>query len=277
MKHKPLSGLAAKTSLSVLLLLLASPAFGDGLIANAVSDYGQKIVDLSYLMLWLCLFFFVLVVGVVGYSLWKFRAKGPGEEGEKIHGHTGLEIIWTVIPAGLMIFLGVISTVLVIEQLNPPDQGPNAKQTLLVKVTGYQFGWDFEYFLSSTNFADGDNVARVDNICGNPSVFVKIKSLGVKTVDEFTIPKDTDIRFLTTATDVIHSFWVPEFLIKRDMVPGLVADFWVHPTKTGDFTAKCAALCGVSHGTMVAKLHIVEPQEFKTWLAAQPGFTEPAN
>jgi len=240
----------------------ALPIFADAFIADPASTYGKQIVDLSYVMMWLCIVFFALVVGVIAYSLWKFRAKGPGEEGVAIHGHTGLEIIWTVVPAIIMIALGVISTVLVIDQLNPP------KKTLLVKVTGYQFGWDFEYYESDAG-GTGADFETVGNICGNPAVMVKIKSLHVKTVDQFTIPKDTDIRFLTAAKDVIHSFWIPEFLIKRDMVPGLVADFWVHPTKTGEFLAKCAALCGASHAVMVAKVNVVEPAEFQTWLAAQ--------
>ncbi len=254
-----------KWGLPLLFLLAAFPGFSDSFIAQPATDYGLKIVGLSYVMMVLCVVFFLLVVGVIAYSLWKFRAKKPGEEGVAIHGHTGLEIIWTVIPAGIMIALGVISTVLVIDQLNPP------KKTLIVKVTGYQFGWDFEYYQADASFDSGTaDVQTVRNICGNPAVMVKLKSLHVKSTDEFTIPNNTDIRFLTSAKDVIHSFWVPEFLIKRDMVPGLVADFWVHTNQVGEFTAKCAALCGASHGLMVAKVHVVDPQQFQTWLAAQP-------
>jgi len=250
-----------KWGLPILFAFGALPAFADAFIAQPASDYGMKIADLSYVMMTLCIIFFVLVVSVIAYCLWKFRAKGPNEEGVAIHGHTGLEIVWTVIPALIMIALGVVSTVLVIDQLNPP------KKTLLVKVTGYQFGWDFEYYQSDA--AAGADYETVRNICGNPAVMVKIKSFHVKSVDELTIPKDTDIRFLTTATDVIHSFWIPEFLIKRDMVPGLVADFWVRPVRAGEYTARCAALCGANHGLMTAKVHVVEPAQFQSWLTAQ--------
>lgn len=257
-----------KWGLPILFAFGALPAFADAFIAQPASDYGLKIADLSYVMMALCIGFFVLVVGVIAYSLWKFRAKGPNEEGVAIHGHTGLEIVWTVIPALIMIALGVVSTVLVIDQLNPP------KKTLLVKVTGYQFGWDFEYYESDAS-ATGADYQTVRNICGNPAVMVKIKSLHVKSVDQFTIPKDTDIRFLTASKDVIHSFWIPEFLIKRDMVPGLVADFWVHPIRAGEFTAKCAALCGANHGIMVAKVNVVEPAQFQSWLTAQSATAQP--
>jgi len=254
-----------KWGLPFLLALTAIPVYSDTFIAKPATDYAMKIVGLSYVMMALCIVFFVLVVGVIAYCLWKFRAKGPNEEGQAIHGHTGLEIVWTVIPAGIMLALGLISTVLVIDQLNPP------KNILIVKVTGYQFGWDFEYFQADASLdATASDVQTVRNICGNPAVMVKIKSLHVKSVDQFTIPNGTDIRFLTTAKDVIHSFWIPEFLIKRDMVPGLVADFWVHTNQIGEFTAKCAALCGASHALMVAKVSVVEPQQFQTWLAAQP-------
>ena len=255
-----------KWGLPFLIFFGALPLFADKFIADPATDYGVKIVGLSYVMMTLCVIFFVLVVGVIAFSLWKFRAKKPGEEGAAIHGHTGLEIVWTVVPALIMVCLGVISTVLVVDQLNPP------KKTLIVKVTGYQFGWDFEYFQADAGAdAAAADIQTVRNICGNPAVFVKIKSLHVKTTDQFTIPRDTDIRFLTTSKDVVHSFWIPEFLIKRDMVPGLVADFWVHPTRNGEFIAKCAALCGVNHALMTAKVSVVDPAVFNTWLAAQQG------
>ena len=255
-----------KWGLPFVFALAALPVFSDSFIAKPASDYAMKIAGLSYVMMTLCILFFFLVVGIIGYCLWKFKATGPNQEGEAIHGHTGLEIVWTVVPAGIMLALGLISTVLVIEQLNPP------KKTLIIKVTGYQFGWDFEYYQADASLdSSSAEVQTVRNICGNPAVMVKIKSLNVKTVDQFTIPKDTDIRFLTTSKDVIHSFWIPEFLIKRDVVPGLVADFWVHPNQTGEFTAKCAALCGVSHALMTAKVSVVPPEQFKIWLAAQPG------
>jgi len=267
MKHKLIRAL-----LALFLLAAGFPVFGNGFVSEAITDYGVKITDLSFVMMFLCVFFFVLVVGVIGYCLWKFRATGPGQEGAKIHGFPALEIVWTVVPALIMLWLGAISSVLVIQQLNPPAQ------TLLIKVTGYQFGFNFEYFDSNTVFDTNSSDIKVEkNICGNPAVSVKIKSLNVKTTDDFTIPKGTDIRFLTTAKDVIHSFWVPEFLVKRDMVPGLVGDFWINAVKTGDFTAKCAALCGASHGVMVAKLHVVEKQDFETWLAAQAAASPQAN
>ena len=253
-----------KWALPLVFLLGAVPVFSDGFIATPASDYGLKIAGLSYIMGALCIVFFLLVVGIIAYSLWKFRATGPKQEGVAIHGHTGLEIVWTVVPALIMIGLGVISTVLVFEQLNPP------KKSLLVKVTGYQFGWRFDYYQADAS-AEGADIETVRNICGNPSVMVKIKKLNVSTEDQLTIPKDTDIRFLTTSTDVIHSFWVPEFLIKRDMVPGLIADIWVRPSRTGDFIAKCAALCGANHGIMTAKVKVVEPQDFQTWLTQQTG------
>lgn len=255
---------AVKWALPFVFLLGAAPAFSKDFIANPASSYGTKIADLSYVMGALCVVFFLLVVGIIAYCLWKFRATGPKQEGVAIHGHTGLEIIWTVVPAVIMIALGVVSTVLVFDQLNPP------KKSLLVKVTGFQFGWKFDYYEADAS-AEGADVETVRNICGNPAVMVKIKKLNVSTQDQLTIPKDTDIRFLTTSNDVIHSFWIPEFLIKRDMVPGLVADIWVRPSRTGEFTAKCAALCGANHGIMTAKVSVVEPSEFQTWLTKQAG------
>lgn len=259
-----------KWALPLVFLLGANAAFAQNLISHPASDYGTKIADLSYLMGTLCVIFFLLVVGVMAYCIWKFRATGPKQEGVAIHGHTGLEIVWTVIPALIMIALGVVSTVLVFDQLNPP------KKSLLVKVTGYQFGWKFDYYESDAA-AEGSDIETVRNICGNPAVMVKIKKLNVSTEDHLIIPKDTDIRFLTTATDVIHSFWVPEFLIKRDMVPGLVADIWVRPSRLGEFTAKCAALCGANHGIMTAKVNVIEPAAFQAWLTQQAGVADLGN
>jgi len=251
-----------KWALPVLFLLGALPAFADPFVSNSASDYGAKVTDLAYIMMALCLVFFLLVVGIIAVCLWKFRAKGPNEEGAAIHGHAGLEIIWTIVPAIIMLGLGAVSTVLVIEQLNPPSN------ILLVKVTGYQFGFDFDFYQEDSTASSAD-AETIRNICGNPAVMVKIRSLHVKSTDELMIPDNTNIRFLTTSKDVIHSFWVPEFLIKKDMVPGLVADFWVHTTRAGQFTARCAALCGTDHAAMIAKVNVVDQQTFKNWLASQ--------
>jgi len=236
--------------------LSAEPFF----LPTSGGQYAEQVDNLFYIMLWIVGFFFVLVVGLLVFFIIRFRAKKPNEEGKNIHGHSVLEFVWTIIPFGIMVYLAIISTTLIDEQLNPPPK------TLIVEVIGRQFGWDFNYYESEPNGTQADT-KLVSAICGNPASFVRIRTLGVSSKEEITLPKGRPVRFLVSSKDVIHSFWIPEFRIKRDTVPGRVSDMWFTPDKVGTFTAHCAELCGLEHSTMNAKIKIVDSAEFDTWLS----------
>ena len=236
--------------------------WGDALIPNGASGYSRDVGNLFYLVLGIAGFFFVLVIGLLTVFIVRYRATKSRVEGEAIHGNTPLEIVWTVIPFIIMIVLAILSTELVTRQWKAPAN------TLIVKVTAFQYGWKFEYFQSSPN-GTGADTTMVGNICGDPKAFVKIRNLGVKTSTVLYLPSGENVRFLVTSLDVIHSFWVPDFLIKRDTVPGLMVDMWFMPDRVGNFPLRCAELCGPDHSIMTGEVRVIPQLEFTAWLEKQ--------
>lgn len=187
-----------------------------------------------------CLVFSIVVV-LLAYAVWKFRAR-PGDEsdGKPIHGNTRLEIIWTAIPTVIVVFGAIYSWIV----LN--DIESEAAESMPVQVTGQQFKWTFEY-----------------------------PEHGVVS-DELHVPVGTQLDLHLTALDVIHSFWVPEWRIKRDLVPiaeGNPSDVdntvRVTPTQEGTFQLVCTELCGLGHAAMRAMVVVESQEEFEQWVAEQ--------
>jgi len=180
----------------------------------------------------------VLVFTVVGYSVWNFRMK-PGEEekdGPPIHGNTRLEVVWTALPAILIVGLCAYSySVLRSNEANKPG-------AMVVNVTTRQFAFEFSY-----RNAAGQVVAS----------------------PELYLPVNRPVVFHLRSLDVIHSFFVPQFSEKLDAVPGIVTTVRVTPTRTGHYPVECTELCGPGHSLMRAGAYVVSPTAFKTWLAAQ--------
>ena len=175
---------------------------------------------------------FVLVMSVAIYSVLKFRAR-PGDmgDGAPIHGNTRLEIIWVTIPFIMVSALAVYGWIVLDDiEAKKPDE-------LRVNVTGQQFAWSFSYP------DDG-----------------KVKS------NQLVLPKDRPVDFRIRSKDVIHSFWVPEFRLKSDAVPGLTTKIRLTPDRIDSYSVVCAELCGFGHSTMRQRVRLVEPAEFDEWL-----------
>jgi cytochrome c oxidase subunit 2 len=178
---------------------------------------------------------FSLVAAVVVYSVWKWRVPPDDDaEGPPIHGHTGLEIVWTAVPAILVIALGIVSAFVLSEN------GKASDNQLHVRVIGQQFAWKFQY----GDYGDAES-------------------------GELVIPIGRQTEFTMQAVDVIHSFWVPQFGQKMDAVPGIETKILVTPTRTGDFAVVCTELCGLGHATMRAKARVVSESEFDKWIEEQ--------
>jgi cytochrome c oxidase subunit 2 len=175
---------------------------------------------------------FSLVVAVVLFSVWKWRVPEDDDaDGPPIHGHTGLEILWTAVPAVLVTAIGIVSAVVLARN------GEAGNRPLEVQAIGQQFAWKFVY-------SDYDDLAS----------------------GELVLPLGREARFTMTAVDVIHSFWVPNFGQKMDAVPGIETTILVTPDRTGEFAVVCAELCGLGHATMRARARVVTQQEFDAWL-----------
>ena len=197
----------------------------------------KRIEDVYWFATIICIGIFALVMSVLIYSVMTFRAAPEDEsDGPSIHGHTGLEIVWTVVPAILVIAIGVVSAVVLSQN---GDKGSNP---MTIKVFAQQFSWRFEY----------------------PD------SKGVKSY-ELMMPINRNITFELQSADVIHSFWIPAMGQKQDVVPGIDTSIVITPTRVGRFPLICTELCGLGHATMRSPATVVSQADFDKWVEEQQG------
>jgi len=175
---------------------------------------------------------FVLVMSVALYSVFAFRAR-PGDlsDGAPIHGNTRLEVVWVTIPFIMVTALAIYGWVVL------DDIEAKKSNTLVVNVTAQQFAWSFEY----------------------PAE--KVRSTGL------VLPKDRPVEFRINSKDVLHDFWVPEFRLKSDAVPGITTKIRLTPSRLGSYDVVCAELCGIGHSTMRQEVRVVNSGEYDDWLA----------
>jgi cytochrome c oxidase subunit II len=202
----------------------------------AGSTEADDIDLLTDVMIVLSSFVYSIVLVMLGYSIWRYRAK-PGDEsdGEPIHGNTRLEIAWTVIPTVIVLF-GAGYSWFILDEIEARDA-----DRLQVDVTAQQFAWRFEY-----------------------------PEEGV-TSTELHVPIDRQVEFKLDALDVIHSFWVPEWRVKKDAVPGQRTSVVATPDRLGNYEVVCTELCGIGHSTMRAPVVVESQEDFDQWVSDQGG------
>jgi cytochrome c oxidase subunit II len=222
--------LAATVVLTALISVVMVPIRWNG---QQGSTAASKIDTLLDVMIVLSAFVFSLVMVMLFYALWKFRAK-PGDEsdGEPIHGNTRLEVAWTVIPTVIVLF-GAGYSWAVLDKIENRHS-----DAMAVNVFSQQYAWSFGYPSKGNKWSQG----------------------------ELHVPVDKQIIFKMHAQDVIHSFWVPEWRIKKDNVPGITTQAVITPDRIGTYQLICTELCGFGHATMRAKV-VVEPErQFLKWV-----------
>jgi cytochrome c oxidase subunit 2 len=199
------------------------------------SDFARAIDDLLDKIVWWGLLVFVLVEGLLLFAIFRFRRRAGAEEvPEAVHGHTRLEIAWTIAPALILAFIAVptIRTIFVTQDDKPI---PGALQ---VRVVGHQWWWEFEY-----------------------------PDLGFVTANELHLPVGRTASFTMESADVVHSFWIPRLAGKRDVIPTHKNHLWFTPDSAGTYTGQCAEFCGASHAWMGLRVVVDTPEDFETWVA----------
>ena len=225
-------------TLAIIGIIVAAITVAQALLIDwlppATSQQAERTFTLMWVLFWLSVFFFVIVTTVLIYSIWKFRVpKDDLEDGPPVHGNTALEIWWTAIPIVVLIFVAVYGYIVL-------DRNEAvAADTMQVDVYGEQFAWVYGY--PGAGIQSGDLV----------------------------VPVNKELILNVRARDVIHDFWVPQWAIKGDAVPGINHVLQVTPTKTGTFPVVCAELCGVGHSVMRSNVHVVTQPEFDAWIAKQ--------
>jgi len=230
-------------------------------MSPGVTAIGQDIFDLHMLILWICVIIGLLVFGVMFYSIYYHR-KSRGVTPATFHESTKVEIAWTIIPFFILIGMAVPATSTLLEIYDTDDA------ELDILITGYQWKWKYEY-LGET----GENISFFSNLRTPQAEIYNAADKGqnyLLEVDEpVVIPVNTKVRFLITANDVIHSWWVPELAVKRDAIPGFINETWTLATEEGIYRGQCAELCGEKHGFMPIVVNVVSQEEYDEWLVAK--------
>ena len=232
-------------------------------LSKGVTPFSQDIYDLHMIVLFIVTIIGVGVFGAMFYAMYAFR-KSKGAQAEAWHENHVVEAIWTVIPLFILVGIAVPAT----EALIKMEDVSGSEMT--VKVTGYQWMWQYDYVDSGVSMyskiAESSNFARQRGSGVDPS---SVENYLLDVDQVVVLPVDTKIRFLTTAADVIHAWWVPALGWKRDAIPGFINESWAKIEKTGIYRGQCAELCGKDHGFMPIVIKVVEKDEFNRWVALQ--------
>ncbi len=223
-----------------------------------MTEVARRQIDLHNYILLVCVIIFVGVFGVMFYSIFKHR-KSVGHQAVQFHEHTVVEVIWTVIPFLILLFMAypATKTILLYKDTSAPE--------LTVKVTGYQWKWGYDYLQDGFGFYSNltTPLAQIDN--REP----KGENYLLEVDNPLVVPVDTKVRVLITADDVLHAWWVPAFGVKQDAIPGFVRDSWFRAEKVGIYRGQCAELCGKEHGFMPVVVEVKSKQDYAAWVAAQ--------
>lgn len=223
----------------------------------AGSKIAEDIHSLHEYVMLLCTVIFVGVFAFMFYSVYAHR-KSKGHKAAQFHENTTVEVLWTVIPAIILIIIAWPATRTVVAQKD------TSNPDLTIKVTGYQWKWGYDYVKG-----EGEGISFVSTL-STPREQIEGKAPKgehylLEVDNELVVPVGKKIRMLTTAADVIHSWWMPSFGAKQDAIPGFIRDMWFRAEKTGTFRSQCVELCGKEHGFMPIVVRVVSQDEYSKW------------
>ncbi len=238
-------------------------------MGRGVTTLSNHAYDAHMMAFWICVGIGVVVFGAMAYAIFAFR-KSKGAVAATFTHNTTAEVIWTVIPVILLIGMSWPATVKLIAMYDTRDS------EMTVKVTGYQWMWKYDYLGEGVEFTsrldrESDRMRQAGerpNIKDHPHYLLDVDNMLV-------LPIDTKVRFVITADDVIHSWWVPALGWKQDAIPGIVNEAWADIQKPGIYRGQCAELCGKDHGFMPIVVKAVSKAEYRQWLAAQKARNAP--
>lgn len=221
-----------------------------------VTSVSQQIYSIHMQVFWIAVVIGVLVFGVMFVSMFLHR-KSRGVKAANFHESTTVELIWTIVPALILVWIAIPATG-TLRHLYDTEEAE-----IDIKVTGYQWRWQYDYLGEGVAFMS-DLSTSEDEIYGGADKGINYM---LEVTEPLVIPVDTKVRFLLTANDVIHSFWVPEFGIKKDAIPGFINETWAKVTEPGIYRGACAELCGRGHAFMPIVVEVLPKGEYQAWLA----------
>jgi len=256
----------ALAAAAALTAFAASPAFAawsDLNLRVGVTPLSEDIYHLHMKILWVCVIIAVAVFGVMIYSIATFR-KSKGAVPATFDHSTTAEIVWTVIPVLILVLMAVPAAKTLVEI----DDTRNSDLT--IKVTGYQWKWQYEYVDQGVSFfstlAEASNEARQLDSGVDPT---QVDHYLLDVDNPVVVPVGKKVRVLVTSADVIHAWWVPDFAIKKDAIPGYINELWFTAKKEGTYRGQCVELCGRDHGFMPIVVVVKSQADYDQWLAQQ--------
>lgn len=245
-------------SLMVLVPMVAIPAETKFNLTQGVTEISGKVYHLHMLIFYICCAIAVVVFGVMFYSIVRHR-KSRGAVAAHFHESTKVEILWTVIPIIILVLMAIPATKTLIAMED------TTQDELTVTVTGSQWKWHYRYFDQGVEFYSFLTTSQ-KQIEGTEE---KGANYLLEVDNPLVLPINRKVRFLMTSDDVIHSWWVPDFAVKKDAVPGFINEAWTKIDKPGIYRGQCAELCGRNHGFMPIVVQALPEDEFDSWLVEQ--------
>ncbi|MEM8981607.1 MAG: cytochrome c oxidase subunit II [Pseudomonadota bacterium] len=250
---------------TLLLAGLSSTAYADWDLnmPQGVTEISKDVYGLHMTIFWVCVVIAVFVFGAMIFALINHR-KSVGAVPDKSMVHsTKAEIIWTVIPVVILVGMAVpaAETLVKMEDTRDPD--------ITIKATGYQWKWHYEYLDQDVSFwsnldAASNEARQLDSGIDPESVPNYLLNVDKSVV----VPVGAKVRVLLTSNDVLHAWWIPEFAVKKDAIPGFINEIWFRAEEVGTYRGVCAELCGRDHGFMPIVVEVRPAEEFATWVAA---------
>jgi len=253
----------SKSAYSALLMLSLYPSevFSDWDALNmreGVTQVSRDVFELHMLIFYICVAIGAVVFSVMFYSLFRYTKK-RNPNPSTFHESTKLEVAWTVVPFLILIAMAVPASKTLTEIYDDEEGEIN------IQVVGYQWKWEYKYLEDDINFFSNLSTDQ-DEIY---NLVPKGENYLLEVDEPLIIPVDTRVRFLITANDVIHSWWVPDFAIKQDAIPGFINTAWTRAEETGIYRGNCTELCGKNHGFMPVVVKVVEKDEYNDWVLAK--------
>ncbi len=252
-------GLRGLVALGTLIASHAALAEWGLNMTQGVTSISRQLYSLHMLVLWICVFIGIGVFGAIFYSIYHHR-KSRGAKAAEFHESTVVEVVWTVIPFLILVGVAIPATKTLLYLEDTRDADVN------IKVTGYQWKWKYDYLDEDISFFSNLAPTSRDAISKDPS---QVENYLLEVDNPIVVPVNKKIRFLITADDVIHAWWIPEFGVKQDALPGFINDAWAVIEEPGTYRGQCAELCGKDHGYMPIVVEAKSEADYRTWVAAR--------
>jgi cytochrome c oxidase subunit 2 len=248
----------------ISLMLVSMQSFAEYKLdlRPGVTTVSQGAYEIHTLVMWICVVIGMIVFGAMLYSIIMHR-KSRGHKAAEFDDNLTVEIIWTVVPFIILGFMAVPATkvLLAMEDVSNSDMS--------IKVTGYQWKWHYDYNV-------GENAQDINFFSNLSTPIEEIKNKATKNenylleVDNrVVVPVNKKVRLLFTSNDVIHAWWIPDFAVKKDAIPGYINESWMKTDKIGTYRGQCAELCGTNHGFMPIVVDVVSEADYVAWVAGK--------